>query len=140
MEQTLSDQTLDPTASDSRCPSQSFAPIHSPLPPPDWEVIRRRVRAFSRRLARRFPRAFAESHATSTKEAVIGWVREALPPHPGRPRKASITLACELKRQGVPWHDIYHQCIPQYAALKWGERRLEIARLRNAVRARAPFR
>ena len=59
-----------------------------------------------------------------------------LPPGPGRPRKETITRAHELNRQGTPWPEIYSQCIPQYASLRWRERRLEIGRLRNGVRAR----
>ena len=59
-----------------------------------------------------------------------------LPPGPGRPRKATITRALELHRQGTPWPDIYRECIPNHISLPWKERRLEIIRLRNAVRAR----
>ena len=71
-----------------------------------------------------------------SKEEVIRQIRNALPPHPGRPRKTYVTRACELKDCATPWRVIYAQSIPRYAALSWSERRLEIARLRNAVRAR----
>ena len=59
-----------------------------------------------------------------------------LPPGPGRPRKETITRAHELHREGASWSDIAQQCIPNYASLGWKTRRLEIARLRNGVRAR----
>jgi hypothetical protein len=48
----------------------------------------------------------------------------------------SVTRAWEMKRLGVEWRAIYPECISGYATLTWKERRKEIARLRNAVRAR----
>jgi hypothetical protein len=94
------------------------------------------VQRFARRLSRRFSQAFSDGHGLDTKEEVIRWIRAAMPPHPGRPRKPSVTRACELKREGAAWRDIYRECIPRYATLNWRERRLEIRRLRNAYRAR----
>jgi hypothetical protein len=104
--------------------------------PTTVEALRLQTERFARRLSRRYPEAFTYANAQTTKEEVIRQIRIALPPHPGRPRKASVTRACELKRGGAAWRDIYAQCIPGYGALKWRDRRLEIARLRNAVRAR----
>jgi hypothetical protein len=98
--------------------------------------MRRQAETFALRLARRFPQAFLNGIAPSAKEEVIRWIRAALPPHPGRPPKPSVTLACELKRKGVAWPDIYPQCIENLSALKWAERRQEIRRLRNAYRGR----
>jgi len=103
---------------------------------PEWEAIRRQVEGFAKRLYRHFPRPFTDPHATATKEKVIHWIRAALPPHPGRPRKPTVTLAYQLRRKGVPWPDIYPQCIVNFAAHKWVERRQEIRRLRNAYRGR----
>jgi hypothetical protein len=99
----------------------------------DREVIRVQVERFARRLCRRFAPAFTDG---DSKEEVLRWLRAALPPHPGRRRKATITEALELNRKGVAWSDIYTQCIPGYQSLRWQERRKKIARLRNAVRAR----
>jgi hypothetical protein len=99
-------------------------------------AIRRQVESFAQRLARRFPRAFANGHGSATKEDVLHWIRAALPPHPGRPRKPSITLAWRLRRKGIPWPEIYPQCIENLSSLKWQNRRQEIRRLRNAYRAR----
>ena len=113
-----------------------FVPICSQFAPPDREAIRRQVEGFAKRLSRRFPQAFANGHGPSTKEEIIHWIRAVLPPHPGRPRKPSITLACELRRKGHPWREIYPQCIPNLSARTWAERRLEIRRLRNAYRGR----
>jgi hypothetical protein len=100
------------------------------------EAVRLETERFARRLCRRYPEAFTHPNATLSKEEVIRQIRIALPPHPGRPRKANVTHACELKDCATPWREIYAQCIPGYVALQWGERRMEIARLRNAVRAR----
>ena len=100
------------------------------------EAVRLETERFARRLCRRFPEAFTRPNATRGKKEVISQIRIALPPHPGRPRKAYVTRACELRDFATPWHEIYAQCIPRFAALSWSERRLEIARLRNAVRAR----
>jgi hypothetical protein len=70
------------------------------------------------------------------KRAVTRLLWSFLPPNPGRPRKPEVTLAVTLRQNGSPWPDIYPQCIPNYSSLLWKERRLKIARLRNAVRGR----
>ena len=116
--------------------SGGFVPICSQNAPSDREAIRRQVVDFVRRLAGRFPQAFGDGNGTNTKKQVIGWMRAALPPHAGRPRKPSVTLAWQLRRKGVPWPEIYPQCIGNLGALKWGQRRQEIRRLRNAYRGR----
>jgi hypothetical protein len=103
----------------------------------DRKLVRLEVQRFARRLCRRFPQAFAREHCLSTKEDVIHWLRAALPPHAGRPPKASVTQAVELRGKGTAWSDIYAECIPGYRSLNWTVRRVEIARLRNAVRSRA---
>jgi hypothetical protein len=94
------------------------------------------VERFAQRLARRFPQAFADGNGSDTKKQVVGWIRAALPPHAGRPRNATVTLAWRLKRQGIPWPEIYPQCIENLSALPWRERRQRIRRLRNAYRGR----
>jgi hypothetical protein len=94
------------------------------------------VKGFAQRLARRFAQAFADGNGTDTKKQVIGWIRAALPPHAGRPRKPSVTLAWRLRRKGVPWREVYPQCIENLPALEWRERRQKIRRLRNAYRGR----
>lgn len=93
------------------------------------------IREFARRLQRDYaqeisadPRAF-----TRRVKQLLGLF---LSPGPGRPRKELITRAQELLRQGVPWRGVYAQCIDDHASPQWKERRLEIARLRNGVRAR----
>jgi len=102
----------------------------------DREGIRLQVVRFAGRLCRRFPQAFRDGHAVDSKEEVIRWLRTALPPHPGRPRKPSVTLACRLRSEGVAWREIYPRCIENLAAFDWRKRRQEIRRLRNAYRAR----
>jgi len=116
--------------------SGGFVPICSQKDQSDREAIRRQVEGFAQRLARRFAQAFAGGNGTDTKKQVIGWIRAALPPHAGRPRNPSITLACGLRRKGVPWPEIYPQCIENLAALEWQKRRQEIRRLRNGYRGR----
>jgi len=113
-----------------------FVPICSQNAPSDREAIRRQVESFARRLARRFPQAFADGNGTETKKQAVGWMRAALPPHAGRPRKPSVTLAWRLRRKGVPWREIYPQCIENLPAMEWRKRRQEIRRLRNAYRGR----
>lgn len=117
---------MEPTPSECRDLNQ----------PSDCEAVRRYVESFAQRLARRFPQAFADGHGSDTKRQVIGWIRAALPPHPGRPRKPSVTLAWRLRRKGVPWCEIYPLCIENLAAFEWRKRRQEIRRLRNAYRGR----
>lgn len=109
--------------------------LTDPLAPSERAAaIRLRVERFAGRLARQFPQAFADGRRL--KKEVIRWMRSALPPHPGRPRKPTVTRAYALKHRGTPWRDIYRECIPRYDTLKWEERRLEIRRLRNAYRSR----
>jgi len=137
----ISSTTVNPcvsTAPSSKIPPTDggFVPICSQDPSPDSQAIRQEVEAFAERLARRFPQAFADVPSSASKEDVIHWIRAALPPHPGRPRKPSVTLACRLRREGVPWPEIYLQCIENLAAFDWRKRRQEICRLRNAYRAR----
>ena len=103
---------------------------------PDFEAVRVEVERFAKRLSRKFPQAFTNGLALSAKGEVIRWLRAALPPHPGRPRKRGVTLACKLRRKGMPWIQIYSQCIPALAALRWTERRKEIRRLHSAYRCR----
>jgi len=93
------------------------------------------VRAFAIKLCREYASEIAADPCGFKQQAksLIGCY---LPPYPGRPRKESVTRACDLKRQRVPWPQIYAKCIPEYQSLEWPVRRLEIARLRNAVRAR----
>jgi hypothetical protein len=104
------------------------------------ESIKVETERFASRVCQRHPGAFTQPNATATKKAVIRQIKISLPPHPGRPRKARVTRACELKRQGIPWREIYRQCIPGYATLKRTDRHKEILRLRNAARARPDFR
>jgi hypothetical protein len=99
-------------------------------------IIKVKIECFARRLCHKYPHAFADGNGSDTKKQVIGWIRAALPPHAGRPRDATITLAWRLRRQGVPWPEIYPQCIENLAALSWRERRQRIRRLRNAYRGR----
>jgi hypothetical protein len=102
----------------------------------DRKAIRIETGRFARGLATRFPQAFIEAIGKHTKEEVLRLIRIALPPHPGRRRKASVTRAWELQQQGVAWCDIYPQCIPGYGGLRWKDRRKEQVRLQNAVHAR----
>jgi hypothetical protein len=137
----ISQTILNPcvsTAPSAKTPPKSggFVPICSQNAPSDREAIRRQVDGFAQRLARRFSQAFADGNGTDTKKQVIGWMRAALPPHAGRPRDPSVTLAWCLRRKGVPWREIYPQCIEKLAALKWRKRRQKIRRLRNAYRGR----
>ena len=92
---------------------------------------------------RQFAKRLRHDYAAEIAADPWGFKRKAkrllglyLPPGPGRPRKETITRAEELHCQGTPWPEIYSQCIPNYASLRWSERRLEIGRLRNGVRAR----
>ena len=116
--------------------SGGFVPICSQNPSPDWQPIRHQVESFAQRLARRFPQAFADGKGTNTKKQIIGWMRAALPPHAGRPRKPAVTLAWCLRRKGLRWPEIYPQCIENLSALPWRERRQRIRRLRSAYRGR----
>ncbi len=108
-------------------------------PPEVVGLIRLAVDRFARQLSRRFPQFFANGIAVSGKERVITWLRAALPPRPGRPRKATVTLAFTLRRKGAAWPEIYPRCIPGLHSLKWAERRRAIRRLRNAYRYRCRF-
>ena len=92
---------------------------------------------------RQFAKRLRHGYASEIAADPWGFKRKAkrllgqyLPPGPGRPRKETITRAHELHCHRTPWPEIYSQCIPNYASLRWGERRLEIGRLRNGVRAR----
>jgi hypothetical protein len=93
------------------------------------------VRAFAIKLCREYAGEI-EADPSRFKQRAKSLIGCYLPPYPGRPRKEAVTRACELKRQRVPWPEIYAGCIPEYKSLTWPVRRLEIARLRNAVRAR----
>ena len=93
------------------------------------------VRAFANKLCREYASEI-EADPCRFKQRAKSLIGYYLPPHPGRPRKESVTRACELKRQHVPWLEIYVKCIPEYKSLAWPVRRLKITRLRNAVRAR----
>lgn len=92
---------------------------------------------------RQFAKRLRHGYASEIAADPWGFKRKAkrllgqyLPPGPGRPRKETITRAHELHCHRTPWPEIYSQCIPNYASLRWGERRLEIGRLRNGVRGR----
>jgi len=93
------------------------------------------VRTFAIKLCREYVSEI-ETDPCGFKQRAKSLLGCYLPPHPGRPRKESVTRACELKRQRLLWPEIYAECIPAYKSLAWPVRRLEIARLRNAVRAR----
>jgi hypothetical protein len=126
---------FDPSRRSNARTEAPRAPGTAPLEP-DQEAIELETQQFARRICRTHPRAFTHVNATATKEAVIRQIRATLPPHPGRPRMDSVTRAWEMKRLGVEWRAIYPQCISGFVTLTWKERRKEIARLRNAVRAR----
>ena len=55
---------------------------------------------------------------------------------PGRPRDERVTLAVNLKLQGLPWSKILSTVIPNYADLEPSERSLERINLQHAVHAR----
>mgnify|MGYP001590472797 CR=1 FL=1 len=93
------------------------------------------IRQFAKRLRHDYA-AGISADPRRFKKRVVRLLRIHLPPFPGRPRKETITRALELHRQGTPWSEIYSQCIPNYGSLQWRERRVKIARLQNAVRAR----
>jgi hypothetical protein len=93
------------------------------------------VRAFAIKLCREYAGEI-DADPCGFKQRAKRLIGCYLPPYPGRPRKESVTRACELKRQRVLWPEIYAKCIPEYKSLTWPVRRLEIARLLNAVRAR----
>ena len=93
------------------------------------------IRQFAKRLCHDYASEIA-ADPWGFKRKVKRLLRIYLPPGPGRPRKETITRADERHRQGTAWPEIYSQCIPNYASLRWSERRLEIGRLRNGVRAR----
>ena len=93
------------------------------------------IRQFAKRLSRDYASEIA-ADPWGFKRKAKGLLGLYLPPGPGRPRKETITRAHELHRQRTAWSEIYSQCIPNYASLRWKERRLEIGRLRNGVRAR----
>ena len=93
------------------------------------------IRQFAKRLSRDYAAEIARD-PWRFKRKVKHLLGECLPPGPGRPRKEAITRAHELHCQGTLWPEIYSRCIPNYVSLNWKERRLEIERLRNGVRAR----
>jgi hypothetical protein len=126
---------VNPSCRPNAPTDHSRAPA-TPIVEFDRGAMRLQVQRFARRLCRQFPLAFRDAHSVESKETAIRWLRVALPPHPGRPRKASVTLACRLRREGVPWREIYPRCIENLAAFDWRTRRQEIRRLRNAYRAR----
>jgi len=62
------------------------------------------------------------------KRSVLGFLKAALPPGPGRPRTEPVTHATEMRAHGKPWQQIYAQCIP--ASLTDDSRQVAERRLR----------
>jgi hypothetical protein len=91
------------------------------------------VERFARELRGKFPDEI-ESAPRAFKRRVIRSLRAALPPGPGRPCAAAVSLAVQMRAQGSSWSVIYAMCIP--STLARDSRQLAQLRLRSAVRAR----
>jgi len=95
----------------------------------------RRMEPFARLLRRDFALEIQDDPKKFKKQAVHA-LKRCLPPHPGRPQEAYVTRAIELRKQNVPWNEIYRQCIPNYQQLPLAEQRLAGYDLRAACRSR----
>lgn len=97
--------------------------------------IEQEAKRFTRRLRREFG-ALIQMDAKTFKKCVMSCVRRGLPPFVGRPSDDAITRAIELRKQGIPWKEIYPQCISNHACLSPAERRQAEGNLRAAKRSR----
>jgi len=93
------------------------------------------IRQFAKRLRRDFaPEIAADPWAFKRKaKHLLGLY---LPPGPGRPPEAAVTLATELREKDVSWQEIYPKTIPNHGDLDTFERRCAEYNLRSAVRSR----
>jgi hypothetical protein len=95
----------------------------------------REAKRFTARLKRQYATEIA-TDAKGFKKCVVTLVKRGLPPGAGRPNEAAITLADQLRKQGLPWKDIYPHCITCHASLEPAERRIAENNLRSSRRSR----
>jgi len=122
---------LTPT-SDSGPQSSGFGPFSTGT---HVLSIEQEAKRFTRRLRREFG-ALIQMDAKTFKKCVMSCVRRGLPPFVGRPSDDAITRAIELRKQGLPWKEIYQQCISNHACLPPAERHQTQIKLRDACRSR----
>ena len=70
------------------------------------------------------------------KRLAVSYLKNYLPPGPGRPPEDAITKAMQLRKQGLEWKQIYPQCIPDHAQPIPAVRRQAESKLRGACRSR----
>ena len=70
------------------------------------------------------------------KRLAVSYLRNYLPPGPGRPAVDAVTEAMQLRKQGMEWKQIYPQCIPNHAQLEPAVRCQAESNLRGACRSR----
>ena len=91
------------------------------------------------RFAARLQRQHSEEITKDPKKfkcRVVAFLRQKLPPFPGRPNEATITKAIELRKDAQEWQQIYPQCIPNHSRLEPAVRMQAESNLRAAIRAR----
>jgi hypothetical protein len=89
--------------------------------------------------AARLRRDFAPRIAQDPQEfkrLAVSFLRRYLPPGPGRPAGDAVTLALELRKQGMEWKQLYPHCISGHAQLVPAVRRQAESNLRGACRSR----
>jgi hypothetical protein len=92
------------------------------------------VRKFARHLRREFALEIGQNSG-AFKRRVVGFLKSALPPGPGRPRSEAVTRATEMLAQGKTWQQVYGECLPPIVGGS-DSRQLTQYRLRCAVRSR----
>jgi len=121
-----------PTHSDPGSKPSVFGPSSTGTPALS---IEQEAKRFTNRLRREFA-DLIHVDAKTFKKCVMSCVRRGLPPFVGRPNDEAITRAIELCKQGIPWKEIYPQCIINHAGLSLAERRQAEGNLRAARRSR----
>jgi hypothetical protein len=93
------------------------------------------MRRVAARLAKRFPDEIRTDPKRFKRRAVTA-LRQALPPSPGRPAQAAVTLALKLRQMGKTWPEIYPLCIAGHRELEPATGRRAESSLRSACRSR----
>jgi hypothetical protein len=97
----------------------------------------RAVQDFAAHLKRMFGAQMGDDkRAREFKKYVVRALRRNLPPGPGRPPDAAVSLALELRQRGLPWDAVCEQCIPNFRGLSRGQRQLAKSMLRSKCRSR----
>jgi len=97
--------------------------------------LRAVVRKFAARLRREFVSEI-ERDPRRFKQRVVGLLKAALPPGPGRPCDEMVGHAIKMHAAGKSWPEVYAACIPSIDSLDSDSRQLAQSRLRAAMRAR----